>query len=66
MKDAWDWEEEDIELLIQNWVQESLTLNYKRCESLDKRNPDRKILVRHSKLTITTQLHRHKPNNKSK
>ncbi|MEH2301401.1 MAG: ATP-binding protein [Nostoc sp.] len=42
MKDAWDWEEEDIELLIQNGVQESLTLDYKRCESLDKRNPNRK------------------------
>lgn len=42
MKDAWDWEEEDIELLIQNGVQESLTLEYKRCESLDKRNPNRK------------------------
>ncbi|MEH2420158.1 MAG: ATP-binding protein [Nostoc sp.] len=42
MKDAWDWEEEDIELLIQTGVQESLTLDYKRCESLDKRNPNRK------------------------
>ena len=42
MKDAWDWEEEDIELLIQTGVQESLTLDYKRCESLDKHNPNRK------------------------
>ncbi len=42
MKESWDWEEEDIELLIQNGVQESLTLEYKRCESLDKRNPNRK------------------------
>lgn len=42
MKDAWDWEEEDIELLIQTGVQESLILDYKRCESLDKHNPNRK------------------------
>ena len=42
MKDSWDWEEEDIELLIQNRLQESLTLEYKRCESLDRRNPKAK------------------------
>lgn len=42
MNEPWDWEEEDIELLIQNGVQESLTLEYKRCESLDKRNPNSK------------------------
>ncbi|MEH2457762.1 AlbA family DNA-binding domain-containing protein [Nostoc sp.] len=42
MKDPWDWEEEDIELLIQSGVKESLTLDYKRCESLDKHNPNRK------------------------
>ncbi|MBD2361568.1 ATP-binding protein [Anabaena minutissima FACHB-250] len=41
MKEPWDWLEEDIELLIQEGVQESLTLDYKRCASLDKRNPDR-------------------------
>lgn len=42
MKNPWDWEEEDINLLIQDGVQESLTLDYKGCDSLDKRNPSRK------------------------
>ncbi len=42
MRNPWEWEEEDIELLIHNGVQESLTLDYKRCASLDKRNPTRK------------------------
>lgn len=42
MKNPWDWEEEDIDLLIQNRVQESLTLDYKGCDSLDKNNPNRK------------------------
>jgi hypothetical protein len=40
MKEPWDWEEEDIELLITNEIQESLTLDYKRCESLDRKNPN--------------------------
>lgn len=39
MKEPWDWEEEDIEQLIHEGVQESLSLDYKRCASLDKRNP---------------------------
>lgn len=42
MKHHWEWEEEDIDLLIREGVQESLTLDYKRCASLDKRNPNRK------------------------
>lgn len=42
MREPWNWEEEDIQLLVQNGVQESLTLEYKRCESLDKRNPNRR------------------------
>jgi hypothetical protein len=41
MKEPWDWLEEDIELLIQEGVQESLSLEYKRCESLDRHNPKR-------------------------
>jgi hypothetical protein len=42
MKEAWDWEEADIEALIRDGVQESLTLDYKRCASLDRRDPQRK------------------------
>lgn len=42
MKNHWEWEEEDIDALIREGVQESLTLDYKRCASLDKRNPNRK------------------------
>ena len=37
MRNPWEWEEEDIELLIQNGVQESLTLDYKVCGALDRR-----------------------------
>jgi hypothetical protein len=43
MKEPWEWEEEDIEALIENGVQESLTLDYKRSASLDKRNPKSRI-----------------------
>ena len=39
MKEPWNWEEEDIEELVREAVQESLLLDYKRCASLDKRNP---------------------------
>ncbi len=42
MKQPWEWEEEDIEALIHNGVQESLTLEYKRCAMLDKRYPKNK------------------------
>lgn len=41
MREPWDWVEEDIRFLIQEGVQESLNLEYKRCESLDKNNPNR-------------------------
>lgn len=39
MKQPWEWEEEDLEELIANRVQESVSLDYKRCAALDKRNP---------------------------
>jgi predicted HTH transcriptional regulator len=42
MKDPWDWEEQDIIGLIQDHVKENLSLDYKRSEALDKKNPDRK------------------------
>jgi hypothetical protein len=38
MKEPWDWEEADIENLISEHVQESLSLDYKRCASLDKKD----------------------------
>jgi hypothetical protein len=43
MKQPWEWEEDDINRLIQDGVQESLNLDYKRCASLDKRDPQRKV-----------------------
>jgi Schlafen, AlbA_2 len=36
MKEPWEWEEEDILDLICDEVQESLTLDYKACDALDK------------------------------
>lgn len=42
MKDAWEWEEEDIEALIRDGVQESLSLDYKRCAALNRRNLSRR------------------------
>lgn len=42
MKQTWEWEEEDIEALIRDGVQESLTLDYKACGSLDRNNPKSK------------------------
>ncbi|MBC1268006.1 ATP-binding protein, partial [Trichormus variabilis FSR] len=42
MKEPWDWEEEDIELLIQEGVQESLELDYKACEALQKTDAKRR------------------------
>jgi len=36
MKNSWLWDEVDIKSLIANGVQESLTLDYKRCDSLQK------------------------------
>lgn len=42
MKEPWEWEEEDIEELITNGVQESLTLDYKKSAALDRRNPKAK------------------------
>jgi Putative DNA-binding domain len=36
MNDSWLWEESDIQSLIANQVQQSLTLDVKRCESLQK------------------------------
>jgi hypothetical protein len=41
MKQPWEWIEEDIEALIRDGVQESLTLDYKRSASLERRNPKR-------------------------
>ncbi len=41
MTDPWLWEEADVQALIANGVQESLTLDYKRCGSLEK-NKERK------------------------
>jgi predicted HTH transcriptional regulator len=41
MRDPWEWEEEDLEALVASGVQESLTLDYKRCAALDKQNPKR-------------------------
>jgi len=35
MKDPWDWDEADINQLIQGPVQESVSLDYKACASLD-------------------------------
>src|SRR5262245_19906145 len=43
MKQPWEWEEEDIEELVREGIQESLTLDYKRCAALDKRNPKSKL-----------------------
>jgi hypothetical protein len=43
MKQPWEWIEEDIEALIREGVQESLTLDYKRSPSLDRKDPRRKI-----------------------
>ncbi len=40
MKEAWEWEVEDIERLIADGVQESLTLDYKGRDALDKRKPN--------------------------
>jgi hypothetical protein len=42
MREPIEWEEEDILGLIADGVQESLTLDYKRCASLDRRNPSRR------------------------
>ncbi len=43
MREPFEWEEDDILALISDDVQESLTLEYKRCASLDRRNPGRRI-----------------------
>jgi hypothetical protein len=37
------WEETDILRLISNGVQESLTLDYKRCDSLQKTEGKKKV-----------------------
>jgi predicted HTH transcriptional regulator len=42
MAEPWTWDETDIEKLINEPVPESLTLDYKRCAALDKRNPERR------------------------
>lgn len=42
MKQPWEWEEEDLLGLINEGVQESLTLDYKQSAALDKRNPKSK------------------------
>jgi hypothetical protein len=34
MKSPWEWDEDDIQDLIRNQVQESLILDYKRCDAL--------------------------------
>jgi hypothetical protein len=43
MREPFEWEEDDILALISDGAQESLTLEYKRCASLDRRNPGRRI-----------------------
>jgi len=42
MPEPWLWEEADIISLITNGVQESLTLDYKRCDSLQKTDGKKK------------------------
>jgi len=41
MKSPWEWEEEDVQLLINDGVQESLFLEFKGCEALKKDNETR-------------------------
>lgn len=43
-KHPWEWTEEDIISLIRNEVKESLILDYKRCDSLAKRDEKRREL----------------------
>lgn len=42
MTDPWLWDESDVLSLIANGVQESLTLDYKRCDSLQKTDGKKK------------------------
>lgn len=42
MKDSWLWEEADIQSLIANQIQEGLSLDYKRCDSLQKTDGKKK------------------------
>ena len=36
MKEPWEWDEADVLRLISDQVQESLTLDYKECDALQK------------------------------
>lgn len=44
MKEPWEWDEIDLRRLITDRVQESLTLDYKRSDSLDKTDKSKKDL----------------------
>jgi predicted HTH transcriptional regulator len=43
MKDSMEWNVADVRALITNQVQESLTLDYKRSDSLDKADSRKRI-----------------------
>jgi hypothetical protein len=38
MRDAWEWKEEDVEALVRDRIQESLTLDYKESKALKAKN----------------------------
>lgn len=42
MKNPWEWEEADVQSLITNSVQESLTMEYKICDALQKTDGKKK------------------------
>lgn len=55
MKQPWEWDENDLLMLIEAGVQESIELDYKQCASLDQTDKKR---MKSAKMFLRSQIQR--------